>query len=395
MNLVDKFKSYLERAVDANKYALGYPVNREHAFKIDLSLLGILDNSLATTYLNNIASPYSHGKYTSDNLKELEVELIKNLANHFNLSEDESFGYVTYGGTEANFASLWWHRNFLEKQTGVRPIVMTSSRSHYWVKKAADQLGMELVTIDADYSGIHYEHIENIIKYINQPIIFSANFGATTDGSIDDIFRIHSILSKRSIPFKIHGDGAIYGPVIPYLKQYKLINCIFDYIDTLVFSGHKLLGSYSICGVVLTKRSYIKQVFNEESKKISFLDVIDITVSGSRQGFFVAELYLLISEALSIENNQTKLQILWTKCVEVAEWFYNELSNIIPQSHIHYNQGQLSIILPAPSKQSNKDFLGKKYGLMSIDDDKFGIYIFPRSTKTKLNMFIDDYRKLI
>lgn len=384
------------KAIFNNEYSLGYPVNREHAFKIDLKLLGLIENSLSTTYLNNIASPYYHGGYTTDNVKDLEVELMNKLAVHFNLPVENSFGYVTYGGTEANFVSIWWHRNFLLKHTKKQPVLLTSSKSHYSLKKIADQLQIEIVNIEADYNGINYAYLEEVVKQINRPIIYSMNFGATTDGSIDDVFKIYQILSKYNTNFKIHGDGAIYGLMIPYMKQYAEIDTIFDYIDTLSFSGHKFLGAYNISGVVLTKKSYLNKVFAEESRKINYVqNAIDITSSGSRQGYFSIELYLLITEALSIENNKTKLQILWQECLNNAEWFLNELLKIVSVKELHYHSNQLSIILPAPLELAKKDFLGKKYGLMPIEGNKLGIYVFPRSTRNKLKAFLKDYQESI
>ena len=46
----DIFECLRNKAVNPNEFALGYPVNREHAFKIDLELLGLRADTLATTY---------------------------------------------------------------------------------------------------------------------------------------------------------------------------------------------------------------------------------------------------------------------------------------------------------------------------------------------------------
>lgn len=387
-------------ASEPNALALGYPVNRKHAFEIDLSLLGIQDNSMSTTYLNNIASPYYHGAYTTDNIKDIEVALMKILGKHFNLPNE--FGYVTSGGTEANFACLWWHRNYLLKRFAVKPALLCSSRSHYSLKKIANQLDIEIININATYSGIDYTHLESILRNLNKPVIYSANFGATIDGSIDNIIQIKNLLDKYVLgKYKIHGDGAIYGLFIPYLEIYKDISTIFDLIDTLSFSGHKFLGAYNISGVALGKKSYLANVFSEDDVRIHIIqDAIDITFSGSRQGIFSLELYLLLEKALDISdinNKKTNLAILWDECLARAKNFYSQIAEIVGYNNplLHFNSYQLSIIIPAPINAEKKLYLGKKYGLMPVGESQYGIYVFPRSTEDKINKFLSNYRKII
>lgn len=387
---------------EANKLALGYPVNREHSFKIDLNLLGLKPNSMSTTYLNNIASPYYHGTYTVDNIKNIEVQLFKLLGKHLQIADGQEFGYVTSGGTEANFASLWWHRNYLMQIHNVKPVLLCSARSHYSLKKIANQLDITIIEIKANYNGLDYIHLESVLKGITDPIIFSANFGATVDGAIDDVVIIKTLLDKY-VPkkYKIHGDGAIYGLLIPYLQQFKNLGSVFDIIDTLSISGHKFLGSYSISGMVLTTKTYIDDVFRNKNTKISCVqNAIDITSSGSRQGLFSLELYLLLKKALEPSSQiptKSNLEILWNECLDNANYFYQEISKLVKPKHplLCYNQAQLSVIVPAPVNNEEKLKLGEKYGLMPVGDSQLGIYVFPRSTRAKLDSFLADYKTLI
>lgn len=387
------------RASEPNSMALGYPVNREHAFKVDLELLGIKANSMTTTYLNNIASPYYHGGYTTDNIKDLEVKLIELLGKHFNIGAEEIFGYTTYGGTEANFVSLWWHRNYLFKHCGVKPLLICSAGSHYSLRKIADQLDLELIEIEADYGGINCTHLESVLQHIEKPVIFSANFGATVDGSVDDVILIKSLLDKYvTNRYKIHGDGAIYGLFIPYLNKYKNLNSIFDLIDTLSISGHKFLGAYNISGIVLSRKSYLVDVFVDKKVEVSYVqNAIDITSSGSRQGLFSLELYLLLERALEyslVDHSKTNLEILWNECLDNAKLFYSKIIAILGDAHplLWYNDYQLSILIPTPKNDEQKKYLGKKYGLMPASPSQYGIYVFPRSTNEKLDKFLSDYK---
>ena len=390
--VIDSLDNIKENIQNANQYALGYPVNREHAFKIDYNKLGVVEHSFSATYLNNIASPYYHGAYTIDNIKQIEVKLIEKLAVHFNLINP--FGYVTYGGTEANFVALWWHRQYLFKKFNAKPILVCSSNSHYSLKKIANQLDIETISIDADYKDINYNKLEEFLINNTSPIIYCVNFGTTVSGSIEDVNIIKNLLDKYlNDKYKIHGDGAIYGIMMPYIK--KDFISIFDYVDTLSFSTHKFLGSFSIAGVVLCKSKYLELVFDIENTRIDYIqNAIDVTSSGSRQGLFSLEIYLLIEEALKTNNNNiTNLEALWCECVNRAKNFVVDISQITDD--IFYNTGQLSVIIPAPCDELLKLQIGKKYGLMPVGNDKFGIYVLPRSSEDRLKMFIDEYKVIL
>ena len=392
----NKLKELYQKATIAYKLALGYPVNRNHTFKINLRQLGLVKNSFATCFLNNIGSPYSQGKYISDNVKEIEVELINLLANHLNLPIDNSFGYVTNGGTEANFTSIWWHREFLYKEFNCMPIIITSSKSHYSVNKIANQLQLKLVQIPENFGALDLQELERVLTEISSPVIFWDNIGTTVEGTIDDIVAINNLLKKcKNGKYKVHGDGALYGLVIPYLAKFNAINCIFDYIDTFSMSGHKLLGSYFTSGVVLCKRSYIHKIIASNKRAIDYLqDIDDVTFSGSRSGFLAIELYLLLVEAFKQNiNGKTNLEVMWNKCVMRANWFYTQIIKIIDEGNpnLVFHNYQLNIVLPAPKDDAVRDQLAEKYKLMAVGEKQFGICVLPRSTKPKLKLFLSDY----
>jgi histidine decarboxylase len=359
--------------------------------------LGLYEHSLASTFLNNVGSPYHKSNYTRDRSREIEVALMNLLAGHFKLPVENSFGYVTSGGTEANFVSIWWHRNYLKEKCGQMPVLLTSSRSHYSFKKIADQLNIEFITIDSNLNGLNLQNLEETIASIKSTVIFCANLGAVMDGAIDDIPHIHELLSKYHCAekFRIHADGAIYGLMAPYLPQFESNKSIFNYIDTLSFSGHKFLGSLHVCGVALTKKDYLEEAFKNTDVAIKYLSgAIDATSSGSRSGFLAAELYMLVDEALKTEDGTTKLYILWQQCLGNAKWFHQELKQI-SEEFLHYNAGQLSVIFKAPTNSIKKDVLGKKYTLMPIGEKQFGVYVLPSRTKEKLTQFLQDYIEMI
>ena len=118
------------------------------------------------------------------------------MANHFNLSTDNSFGYVTNGGTEANFAAIWWHREFLNKEFDLMPIIITSNKTHYSVDKIANQLQLKLLKISESDEGLDLQELEQVLKENILPVIFWANIGTTVEGTVDNIPEINKLLQK-------------------------------------------------------------------------------------------------------------------------------------------------------------------------------------------------------
>lgn len=393
----DLLKKVFEQVEYPKNLALGYPVNRKHAFNINIEDMGIMPNSLSSTFINNVGSPFSPKTYSIDDIRELEQYVINLIFAHLGGEISSSFGYVTTGGTEGNFASVWWHREYLIKTFNYNPVLIASDKSHYSLDKIANQLQLKLVKLNSD--NLIGELANFLKKNDNTPVIFWASLGTTVDGTIDDIKAIKTLLdSKIPTKYKIHADGAIYGLLIPYLYQLKHIKNIFTIIDSLSISGHKFLGAYNICGVVLTSSNYINEVFDLKDKAIACVrDAIDYTVSGSRPGMHIIELYLLLEEALKVSSDgKTNLEILWDHCLEVAKWFYMKLAQIVKDNKLlWYNPNQLSILIPAPKDEKIKFDLSKKYSLMPVGIQQIGIYVFPRSTKEKLTTFLDDYAQCL
>lgn len=126
----EKLEKIYSQLKIARELALGYPGNKEHAFPIDLSVLGTLENTFANTHMISIGVPYSHKPCTANSIKELEQNMIATVFTHLGSTQENSFGYVTGGGTEANFAAIWWHREFLINKFKQQPILISSTKSH-------------------------------------------------------------------------------------------------------------------------------------------------------------------------------------------------------------------------------------------------------------------------
>jgi len=114
---IDDFKSLLQYVNDLANHKLGYPVSL-------LTYLGIVNNqelgiklgSLANVLLNNVGDPFKDSETSLLEVKKHEREIIAILEKYYGLPLNDARGYVTTGGTEGNFASLWWSKRYIINQ---------------------------------------------------------------------------------------------------------------------------------------------------------------------------------------------------------------------------------------------------------------------------------------
>ncbi|KAJ1425003.1 Pyridoxal-phosphate binding site [Sesbania bispinosa] len=101
-------------------------------------------------------------------------------------------------------------------------------------------------------------------------------------GGVDDLDLVIQTLEKCGFPqdqFYIHCDGALFGIMLPFLKQAPMIT-FKKSIGSITLSGHKFLGCPIPCGIVITRLKYI----NALSRDIEIIASRDATITGSRSG---------------------------------------------------------------------------------------------------------------
>lgn len=107
----DALLNYIDRLA---QHKLGYPVSLlTYLGIVDNKVLGINPDSLANVLLNNVGDPFKDSETSLMEVKRHERLLIAILERFYGLGKDEARGYVTTGGTEGNFASLWWSKRYM------------------------------------------------------------------------------------------------------------------------------------------------------------------------------------------------------------------------------------------------------------------------------------------
>lgn len=111
---VGDFKQLLEYMDNLARHKLGYPVSLLSFLGIiNNEILGIAPGSLANLLLNNVGDPFKDSETSLMEVKKHERAIIMILERYYGLGKDQARGYVTTGGTEGNFAGLWWSKRYL------------------------------------------------------------------------------------------------------------------------------------------------------------------------------------------------------------------------------------------------------------------------------------------
>lgn len=113
-NSTQEFAELLDYINTLAQHKLGYPVSLlTYLGVIDNSALGILPGTLANVLLNNVGDPFKDSETSLMEVKHHEREVIAILERYYGMAKGEARGYVTSGGTEGNFAGLWWSKRYL------------------------------------------------------------------------------------------------------------------------------------------------------------------------------------------------------------------------------------------------------------------------------------------
>lgn len=109
-----EFRMLLQYVNQLASHKLGYPVSLlTYVGTVNNEVLGIKPGSLANVLLNNVGDPFKDSETSLMEVKKHERRLLGILERFYGLPLGQVRGYVTTGGTEGNFASLWWSKRYL------------------------------------------------------------------------------------------------------------------------------------------------------------------------------------------------------------------------------------------------------------------------------------------
>ncbi|VAH32305.1 unnamed protein product [Triticum turgidum subsp. durum] len=245
---------YRRSLVERTKHHLGYPYNLDFEY-------GAL-SQLQHFSINNLGDPFIESNYGVHS-RQFEVGVLDWFARLWDLEKDEYWGYITNCGTEGNL-----HGILVGREVFPDGILYASRDSHYSVFKAARMYRMDCVKVDTLVSGEIdcADFGRKLHENKDKPAIINVNIGTTVKGAVDDLDLVIETLEKSGFKdrFYIHCDGALFGLMMPFVKQAPRVS-FKKPIGSVSVSGHKFVGCPMPCGVQITRKGY--RGFQKEVQK--------------------------------------------------------------------------------------------------------------------------------
>lgn len=326
----DRLRGFYETCLRKQHEMLGYPVATDYDYE---NLWPFFQFSI-----NNVGDWAQFSNYPL-NTFEFEQEVIEYFCQLFCTSTDQSWGYVTNGGTEGNLYGC-----YLARECFPDGIVYFSEETHYSLIKIVHLLNMDHYVVDAQENGeIEYFDLEKKIgQHPESPPIIFANIGTTMVGAVDNLDKIKASLNKMGFDrsqYYLHADAAFHGLILPYEENTPPFS-FTDGIDSIAVSGHKMMGTPIPCGVVLGLKKHVDRI----DRQIEYIASPDKTITGSRNGLTPLFLWHSIYSSTEFEKQQRV-----RACLELAENIVQDLNQHgIPAWRNAYSP---IVVFPKPSER--------------------------------------------
>lgn len=360
-NKLDSFWSY---CVKNQYFNIGYPESADFDYTI-------LERFMRFS-INNCGDWGEYCNYLLNSF-DFEKEVMEYFAQLFEIPFEESWGYVTNGGTEGNMFGCYLGREIFPNGT-----LYYSKDTHYSVAKIVKLLRIKSTLVESQFNGeMDYADLIKKIKHDNEkhPIIF-ANIGTTVRGAIDNIATIQQSIKELGIERKdyyLHADAALSGMILPFVDNPQPFN-FADGIDSIGVSGHKMIGSPIPCGIVVAKKKNVDRI----SVEIDYISAHDKTISGSRNGHTPLMLWEAI-RSHSWDEWQRRIE----RSLNMAQYAVDRFQSAGIDAW--RNKNSITVVFPCPSEA-----VWKKHCLATSGDIAHLIATAHHLDSSKIDALIDD-----
>ena len=360
-NKLDAFWSY---CVKNQYFNIGYPESAD----LDYTIL----ERFMRFSINNCGDWGEYCNYLLNSF-DFEKEVMEYFARIFKIPFEESWGYVTNGGTEGNMFGCYLGRELFPEGT-----LYYSKDTHYSVAKIVKLLRIKSSLVESQPNGeMDYDDLIRKIQRDNEehPIIF-ANIGTTVRGAIDNIAEIQQRIGQLGIKrddYYLHADAALSGMILPFVNDPQPFN-FADGIDSIGVSGHKMIGSPIPCGIVVAKRKNVDRI----SVEIDYISAHDKTISGSRNGHTP----LMMWEAIR-SHSWSDWQRRIEHSLNMAQYAVDRLQ--AAGIDAWRNKNSITVVFPCPSEA-----VWKKHCLATSGDIAHLITTAHHLDSSKIDELIDD-----
>ncbi len=346
--------------VEADHF-LGYPCTRVFDYSTLFPFLSLP--------INNVGDPFLDSNYHL-NTHEYEREVIGYFAELTHSSLDETWGYVTNGGTEGNMYGI-----YLARELFPNGMVYYSEATHYSVPKILRMVHARNIMIKSQPNGeLDYQDLAETIRIHRDvtPIIF-ANIGTTMTGAVDNLDTIKQIMKDCAInAYYIHVDAALSGMILPFVDNPQP----FDFsagIDSISISGHKMIGSPIPCGLALAKKSHVERI----ARSVEYVATLDTTVTGSRNALTP----LFLWHAIHSRGRKGFTTII-DHCLNMADYAIKQFANIGLSAW--RNPNSITVVFPRQAEAVMKRWQ------IAVENDIGHVITMPHVTQHHIDQLIAD-----
>ena len=358
---------------------MGYPLNQK------IQMVGFYKwfagSGLNLTMVNNAGDPFDTvSTHLKLNTLVFEREVIEKLGPLYGFDEDNLWGFVTFSGTDGNNHGIYFGSKYLEKKTGLKPVVYVSESAHYSSARLADLQNLELAVIPSDVHGrMIPEELEKALRP-DRPALVIYALGTTFKGGIDDMDALNSVLDRHpDVTVYRHIDAALFGGYLPYTQYKDMVNRKVHPFDSIAISGHKFFGLDEPAGLFLTTRAMRD---SQDRNEISYLNCSMPTISCSRSAMTPLKLWWILQHT-SKESFQAQSEGM----LENAAWLKEELDQIGWDAWLEPMSNTVYFRRPAQA-------IVRKYDLAPDYDERLGgelshIVVMQHVTKVRLKVFLE------
>lgn len=239
--------------------------------------------------------------------KAIEDKVVKSIGSL--LSNENSYGNIVTGGTEANIMAIRAARNYSRKYKNIsKEEIIVPKSAHFSFKKAADLMNLDLIEIEFDEN---YRPDLDILKdSISENTIAIVGIAGTTElGLIDPIEELSEIALENNI--YLHVDAAFGGFSIPFLKNigYDLPNFDFSLkgVSSITIDPHKMGLAPIPAGCILFREKEYLDLMAIDSPYLT--TKTQSTLVGTRLGASAAATFAVM-EYLGIEGYEKEASII-------------------------------------------------------------------------------------
>lgn len=356
------------RMRQAHETHLGYPYN--------LSFAPRVPQSLGRYLINNLGDADTGMRYGSE-VNAQEREVIEWVARAWGASNLDDFaGSIVTSGTEGNIWGLYLGREALPDA-----VLVHGADAHASIPWAARLLRIESRVVDSTERGdIDLFRLAETLESLNgRKVILALTCGTPLKGAHDDLagaIAVMDAVGHGPQDRYVHVDGALNAMVLPFLPEApRAVTPSFALaIDSIVTSGHKMIGTPMPCGVLVSRRAHMERVTRAGGEAQGW----DATLMGSRSGHAVLAIWTrLMARGVAGFARDAR------RCVMRAE----ELAATLAEAGVPVllNPMSLTVVFPEPPEA-----LARTYQLPCHRGLAHAI-IMPSVTDRLIERFAEDY----